>query len=160
MIKILIDREPSGEALAAGRDVIQGYLPEGRVAKPVASQYAIAEEVWEAMIAQTAIYEEKDDWQPIDTAPIDGTAILVCCEDEFLQRSYVKHMFVAFWRIDNPVTKGHWALPEGGVVPIPPKWWQHLPQPPRTRPSLNALAAAAKFAAVQPKQPNGGASER
>ena len=41
--------QPTGAMQADGRDKLQEWLPQGRVAKPVTDQCQIAREVWRAM---------------------------------------------------------------------------------------------------------------
>lgn len=47
---VVAPREPTGEQLAAGRDVIQSYLPRGEVARPVNDQWQIARETYTTML--------------------------------------------------------------------------------------------------------------
>ena len=58
------------------------------------------------------------DWQPIETAPKDGTDILVFCRD-------TQEQMVAFWR-------GGWqfAVHPNGRVFCSPSDWMPLPEPP------------------------------
>lgn len=73
----------------------------------------------------------REPWRSIDTAPKDGTPILVCCDDDFLQRSYIKHQVVVFWCIKEPTVKG-WEVVGGSMLGLEPKFWQPLQAPPKT----------------------------
>ena len=67
------------------------------------------------------------DWQPIITAPMDGTWILL--HDGL-------NNYIGYW--DAYYAKGGWGYNEGtgwieayGVEPISPTDWQPLPEPPK-----------------------------
>jgi len=75
-----------------------------------------------------------DDWQPIETAPKDGTIILVAVDVPGLVR-------MVRWASGGMYGVGCWAnFPQrgnGGIGPIvlmvPPTRWQPLPQPPQEK---------------------------
>jgi len=76
------------------------------------------------------------EWQPIETAPKDGTWILVCggrTEDEEVTRTHA----VAQWTDDlnGRKTKWHWqfAWYDGGYYGFyeNPTHWMPLPEPPK-----------------------------
>jgi hypothetical protein len=56
------------------------------------------------------------EWQPIDTAPRDGSKVLGCHGDS-------KYVVVVYWR-GAGFTDGAWPL-------IPLTHWQPLPDPPK-----------------------------
>lgn len=60
-------------------------------------------------------------WQPIETAPKDGTEVLLC--------SAVTHdIGLCYWRDDKVMTGWTWGLNQGfGCA----KWWMPLPTPPQ-----------------------------
>ena len=62
-------------------------------------------------------------WQPIETAPKDGTAILVyTCNEGFYVVSY-DDIFSAPWRVRN----------DEGLNEDQPTHWMPLPEPPNAR---------------------------
>lgn len=63
------------------------------------------------------------EWQPIETAPRDGTEIL-CCE--------CVEIFIGFWSGNN--VDGYWDSYEEGAHYIDsysPTHWMPLPEPPK-----------------------------
>jgi hypothetical protein len=62
-----------------------------------------------------------DEWQPIETAPRDGTKILAW--------SYKKGFTVSKWHTPaNPEARGHW---NNGAHSYTPNYWRALPDPPK-----------------------------
>lgn len=62
-------------------------------------------------------------WQPIETAPKDGTSLMVWCADREI-------VTLAFWLEGNDVRKGYWSGHYETITPDEPTHWQPLPQPP------------------------------
>lgn len=69
-----------------------------------------------------------DGWQPMDTAPRDGTEILCCAKDPHLSCRWYRA--VARWSDDDsmPGTVQGWFWP----FAIRPSHWRPLPAPPDT----------------------------
>lgn len=75
-----------------------------------------------------------DEWRPIETAPRDGTHILMYSADAMLPR-----MFLAFWSLypseymqANGID-GEWSYTwEAQEVEVEPTHWMPLPEPPKT----------------------------
>lgn len=66
-----------------------------------------------------------NEWQPIETAPRDGTDILVCCGPDF------DPMFgVAAWRNDTDGWFIWWDT--SGKIVTWPEFWMPLPLPPES----------------------------
>jgi len=63
-----------------------------------------------------------DAWQPIATAPKDGTAILIC-----LRTGYLPVRLVS-WE------EGFWEEPYGSRIKMGVRFWQPLPTPPEYQP--------------------------
>lgn len=61
------------------------------------------------------------EWRTIDSAPTDGTEILVFCDDGF-----VRHYKVVFSSMTN-----HWS---DGIDVYEPSHWMPLPPPPGATP--------------------------
>ena len=61
-------------------------------------------------------------WQPIETAPKDGTSILICTEG-------MKSPWSARWEKMRRVPD-RWVSAGIGAVPFDPSFWQPLPTPP------------------------------
>ena len=59
-----------------------------------------------------------NEWQPMETAPKDGTEILLCS-------MFV--MAVCYWRDDNVMQEWTWGC---GNVYSNPRYWMPLPEPP------------------------------
>ena len=59
-------------------------------------------------------------WQPIETAPKDGTWILTYTEG--VMNSEGPYLVVRYWN-------GEWTEP-GGLWPLVPDYWMPLPEPP------------------------------
>lgn len=64
----------------------------------------------------------KMEWQPIETAPKDGTKILSFEDDEFA---------VVWWQLDRWGKEGQWSVTasRGGWY-LSPTHWMPLPNPP------------------------------
>ena len=62
-------------------------------------------------------------WQPIETAPKDGTKVLAIAVDDI--RNGTPHMSIA-----RKSSRGHW-LTEPGAWAIYPTHWMPLPAPPK-----------------------------
>lgn len=72
-----------------------------------------------------------DQWQPIETAPKDGTEILTVGTDS-------AKVIATKWLSPGPMLGNYrmpngwyWAGWRGPVGPITPTYWQHLPAPPK-----------------------------
>lgn len=61
------------------------------------------------------------EWQPIETAPKDGTEILIYSEIEGVRSSYFEH---GMWQ------KGSWFSKPEERERAKPKKWMPLPKPP------------------------------
>lgn len=59
-------------------------------------------------------------WQPIETAPLDGTRVLLFREE------FAEAMAVAWWNAGT----SDW-IPVNGVLFVGPTAWMPLPQPPK-----------------------------
>ena len=59
-----------------------------------------------------------NEWQPMETAPKDGTEILLCSMFD---------MAVCYWRDDNVMQEWTWGC---GNVYSNPRYWMPLPEPP------------------------------
>jgi hypothetical protein len=66
-----------------------------------------------------------DGWQPIETAPRDGTSILAICASAYSPVAGVTWWNEAWTHYSRPAEKWH-----GGVVKWFPTHWMPLPQPP------------------------------
>lgn len=63
------------------------------------------------------------DWQAIESAPKDGSDVLVFCDD-------TREMFVAFWNKKHKAWQ--YALwHDGTIVACAPAFWMPLPPPPK-----------------------------
>lgn len=80
--------------------------------------------------------EARKNWQSIETAPKDGTSVLV----------YDGHIWIAEWYETNDRIKGWWAQDHS----CNPTHWMHLPEPPNSEAdaAMNAIAAHEKAAGV------------
>ena len=78
---------------------------------------------------------ESSGWQPIETAPMDGTEVVL------YYPCYLDGGFVTagYWRAGTDVYEPHWYsdLVNGGASP--PTKWQPLPQPPTELALMRAL---------------------
>lgn len=80
------------------------------------------------------------EWQPIETAPKDGTWILVYCDDpddmyEALDDSFENRPVSAQWttNLNGLTVEGHWQFAwfDGGYYgDCKPTHWMPLPEPP------------------------------
>lgn len=61
-------------------------------------------------------------WQPIETAPMDGTRILLCRPNHIIP-------VCEGWYENNYIKSFHWRCYDGGVYKGP-IYWMPLPQPP------------------------------
>jgi hypothetical protein len=70
-------------------------------------------------------------WQPIETAPKDGTRILGCIAPEGNMRYYTPQ--VAVWACYHPNARGAecWRSSEIGGHILTPTHWMPLPEPPK-----------------------------
>jgi len=76
-------------------------------------------------------------WQPIETAPKDGTRILVCggtyyCTDDYDDKGYpLNHVRIANWDKHD----ARWFSGDASAHDVfyiaRPTYWQHLPEPPK-----------------------------
>lgn len=81
-------------------------------------------------------------WQPIETAPKDGSAILVMqnnwpgCKNGVAESCNGHNTYVSEWWPGENNEKGDWMLYIDSVeeprLPIIPTHWMPLPQPPET----------------------------
>jgi hypothetical protein len=72
------------------------------------------------------------EWQPIETAPKDGTAILVCSA-----WTMPDGLYRVGWIADGFFDGGHWLFGWLDLDPeeySPPTHWMPLPAPPETTP--------------------------
>lgn len=75
------------------------------------------------------------DWQPIETAPRDGTAILLFTQEAIGIGFIRDHLYHGMSLVDAPAA---WAGPKpretriwlGGLDATDAKWWMPLPPPP------------------------------
>lgn len=83
------------------------------------------------------------DWQPIETAPRDGTTILGWFPIRLLEADrrgtvHTRHdVMVIMWRQDCP----RWSGPDGGLTREPPTHWMPLPPPPSGERAARSLDA-------------------
>lgn len=74
------------------------------------------------------------DWLPIESAPKDGTAILI-----FTPRHDRKQVCEAWWARDYEGAPGYWMTPLGPsgrgytILPSAVTHWMSLPDPPTTK---------------------------
>jgi len=73
------------------------------------------------------------EWQPIETAPKDGTRVLlICCKTSAECRRFMHHMEVDFWHDKKTAPKSGfvgWGLFNNSYWP--PTHWMPLPEPPK-----------------------------
>lgn len=72
--------------------------------------------------------EVVDPWMPIETAPKDGTEILLCRD------GYVDYldMIIGFWRTEGLATPGMYGTHNGGLLrPDVWRYWMPKPLPPK-----------------------------
>ena len=79
--------------------------------------------VTEAIAHAIACLRERE-WQPIETAPKDGTRIIVT------RRKYPAEFFAPI-RIVRWANRNGWRYTRYKTLPFKPDFWQPLPQPPR-----------------------------
>ena len=95
-------------------DLMRDYGPDGHTD----GSEIIADKAWEWCRAQPDMR-----WQPIETAPKDGTEVLMFC-------AFVDEMVTALWSYNN------WSLVQCGVYAddsylfSDPTHWMPLPAPP------------------------------
>ena len=65
-------------------------------------------------------------WQPIETAPIDGTDILVCVTYNLSDDEWETKIWVD-WQVPSERWPGYWARID---IPFSPTHWMPLPPPP------------------------------
>lgn len=66
-------------------------------------------------------------WQPIETAPKDGTDILVCCTHNLPNGDWCTIQWV-----DWAVNDDHWPVYRSRIdVPFAPTHWMPLPEAPQ-----------------------------
>ena len=71
--------------------------------------------------------QSKDDWRPIETAPDDGTEILVCMTHNLPDCGAWETIMWVDWQRGPYV----WPNYERRIdIPFPPTRWQPLPPPP------------------------------
>lgn len=80
-------------------------------------------DVDEALDHAIACLRERE-WQPIETAPKDGTRIIVT------RRKYPAEFFAPI-RIVRWANRNGWRYTRYKTLPFKPDFWQPLPQPPR-----------------------------
>jgi uncharacterized protein DUF551 len=67
------------------------------------------------------------EWQPIETAPIDGTDILVCMTHNLSADEWETIQWV-----DYQIPGAYWPVFSNRVdIPFPPTHWMPLPEPPK-----------------------------
>ena len=69
------------------------------------------------------------EWQPIETAPKDGTTVLLYCQGSFLPgpAPFMQAGAWGFWHSGNPNhQRDCWIADE----PVDPTHWMPLPEPP------------------------------
>lgn len=91
------------------------FLRNGEISDSPAKRRA--QKDWEAIRAKLG---EFAGWQPIETAPKDGTSVIVFGPTDAVQ--YDGGICVASW------TQGGWGTPE--YYQPTPAYWQPLPEPP------------------------------
>lgn len=75
-------------------------------------------------------YKEKMGWQPIETAPKDGTAILVCFADHYDTNGFLP--VAVRWRSYHPNAKGKECFRDSSGVKVTViTHWMPLPNPPK-----------------------------
>lgn len=99
---------------AAAQDFMQGL--SGYIAEPMRSEYALELED----IIQRCV-DEANAWQPIETAPKDGSSILLFCEGNIFTGKRHKD--------EIPPYKDWWFC--AGVGERAPTHWMPLPTPPK-----------------------------
>lgn len=72
-------------------------------------------------------------WQPIETAPKDGTDILVCVTHNLPDDEWETIQWVDWRRGDDVVWPRYWERID---IPFPPTHWMPLPEPPDAHPTL------------------------
>ena len=65
-------------------------------------------------------------WQPIETAPKDGTVVLIFQQD----RSNFGGRGIAAGRFMEPPWDGWWGTCGDSIICMRPTHWQPLPEPP------------------------------
>jgi predicted esterase len=72
-------------------------------------------------------FESMSEWQPIETAPIDGTDILVCMTHNLSDDEWETVQWVDYYFPD-----AGWIIFRGRVdIPFPPTHWMPLPEAPK-----------------------------
>lgn len=137
----LTDPQPATDGLGKVREALQGLLHWSHWAnqklgfdlEPKFPEYAKAKEALAILDQQTA----HNPWQPIETAPRDGTLVLVW-SDELYMKPYI-----AWWGVDqNAPEDGNeqeeWLTGDGDswstgyyYTPCNPTHWMPLPAPPQ-----------------------------
>ena len=77
------------------------------------------------------------DWQPIETAPKDGTQILLFCPVKRHESHPANFIFVGWWFSSSKEIDDGWRADQGW---FPSEWlpvtnWMPLPPPPKTEPT-------------------------
>jgi len=82
-----------------------------------------------------------NEWMPIETAPKDGTAVLVMrniwpgCKNGVAEECNGHNTYVAEWWSEMNHGDGSWVcymdLPSDPLCPIEPTHWMPLPEPPK-----------------------------
>jgi hypothetical protein len=109
-------------------------VKEGRENSYLAERYCA---LWDGWQASRRTYRASPEWQPIESAPKDGTAIFVVIEDALVPEAGVAHWGAETWRGGYSVDWEGTEDPAGhfGVYPSP-SHWMRLP----TAPALAAQA--------------------
>lgn len=73
-------------------------------------------------------------WQPIETAPKDGTYVDIWVPDFGGYRVTNAHWAIHHWLNGRPQSKPAWGPETSDGPPPVPTHWQPLPEPPVTQP--------------------------
>lgn len=91
-------------------------------------QYWLRDVAREQARAAMAQIEVASPWQPIETAPRDGTPILVFYGERIgMDRYYVRYWDRGDWATDKEGWVDHWRQ----IRPEQPTHWMPLPMPPK-----------------------------
>lgn len=82
----------------------------------VRSYRQLVQELWDL---EKDAADRMTDWQPIETAPKDGTEVI----------AYDDGVYISHWYVTNPQIFGWWAGDAGGINPT---HWMPLPTPPKS----------------------------
>ena len=121
-----IDRENLAEALRFQREFLKLIRADGSKAIGTAEIVTKAAENW------LAITDQVMEWQPIETAPKDGTAILVCYGEHYEDNGFLP--VCVRWRSYHPNAlrqrgREAWRDSSGHKISVATHWMP-LPKPP------------------------------